>query len=902
MADLCLANPSELDAQYRGGLPIEFQRHAGRAARYCGFGEQAITDYQVAIDYAEAMAGFFITNPKRELEDWKECIRRDIAQTYLTMGACESAGRIADDILEQAGQRQENPFGSPPELDLLAEIAKRQGRYTDSVQWQWRATQARGFYAIPLFLQGVPELSHISPDLSWEAIVRHPDVRRIIMDPAYDAHDRTNVLRNGFCRLAHVLRVSGQLDEAIRALETAASTPWRSGTTWRENLDLYVDRERAWLALDRGQAAEALERGRGCLDKYVMSPGERIELLDLCSRALERLGDLQGALDELQEAIDIVEDRRANLIADENKQFFVAGYARLYRRALELVVRGKKGAFYFSASSEETARARQTGREAHPGRPGEGKVECPLFVEESFEWSERVKARAMLDSLNRYGRRMAVASATGDTQAVKRLRDLAGQVVSVDRLRKADWWPKDAALLEYTYGKKKGTFYFSTSSEETARARQTRPEAQPGRPGEGKVECPLFLWVVTGKGASFRRLEVGAGEVDKHCTALADALARFDKPDESWVQPASWLYEHLIAPVASELSGVRRLVIVGDGKLCTAPFEVFVTARQAHPGRPVRHHLLIEDYCVAYAPSATVLASISQQPRPQSWDYALWAFASTQFKDPNGQPKAEAKHPPQDYTAILRLARSLSLADLPNAKREVQEIGELVEGYRSGAVKVFVDESNMKVRLLDASEDGSLRSVRFLHFATHAVNDPRRPYLSGLVLCPPYPVAPHSPAAKPDAEPTTKPKNGKSDTASTRAAKPWGGGIRRPERLTVGELAALDLGSDLVVLSACRSLGGWQVEGDWLYGLTRALLVAGSSGVLCTTADTADQGAVRVGPAFYHVLLTQDELSGPGMDVAQALRELKRSWLISRPYGHPSNWASWVYHGRTLGP
>ena len=30
-------------------------------------------------------------------------------------------------------------------------------------------------------------------------------------------------------------------------------------------------------------------------------------------------------------------------------------------------------------------------------------------VEESFEWSERVKARAMLDTLNRYDRRMARA-------------------------------------------------------------------------------------------------------------------------------------------------------------------------------------------------------------------------------------------------------------------------------------------------------------------------------------------------------------------------------------------------------------------------------------------------------------------------------------------------------------
>ncbi|MCH7704335.1 MAG: hypothetical protein IIB61_04415, partial [Planctomycetes bacterium] len=90
-----------------------------------------------------------------------------------------------------------------------------------------------------------------------------------------------------------------------------------------------------------------------------------------------------------------------------------------------------------------------TSRGGGPPKPEIGRGGA---IEESFEWSERVKARAMLDTLNRYDRRMARAIATGDVEAMSRVRDLCGKVVSIEELQSAPGWTADKARLEYTYG------------------------------------------------------------------------------------------------------------------------------------------------------------------------------------------------------------------------------------------------------------------------------------------------------------------------------------------------------------------------------------------------------------------------------------------------------------------
>ena len=62
MARLCLETPDGIRDRRRSWWTcvIEFQRHAGRTARYRGFAQQAIADYRVAIEYAHALVPLWV--------------------------------------------------------------------------------------------------------------------------------------------------------------------------------------------------------------------------------------------------------------------------------------------------------------------------------------------------------------------------------------------------------------------------------------------------------------------------------------------------------------------------------------------------------------------------------------------------------------------------------------------------------------------------------------------------------------------------------------------------------------------------------------------------------------------------------------------------------------------------
>lgn len=426
----------------------------------------------------------------------------------------------------------------------------------------------------------------------------------------------------------------------------------------------------------------------------------------------------------------------------------------------------------------------------------------------------------------------------------------------------------------------------------------------------------VYLWVVTKNGASFHRLTVTGRELDELASSLTTALQR---RDDTWVEPASQLYEHTIRPIADRLQGISQLVIVGDGKLRTVPFEVLVAERDANANRAIPHKLLIEDYAIGYAPSATILDVISKAGRPTVWKQSLWAFASTQFGRASAETsrnqeveKSEregaARHESRitNYRDVLRSARSLSLNDLPYTRKEVDQI---VRFFPQSKTKIWIDQPNMKHVLVAAGKKGDLRSVRFLHFATHAIVDESRPFLAGLVLSPPYPTGSpdHNSStnsrAHMDAQagrgmaksmPVEQPASHRTlDSILKRDRFQWS----RPELLTLHELAELDLRSELVVLSACQSIGRRSIEGDWINGLARAFLMAGSSGVLCTLWETGDLLSASVVPAIYDVMLSNE--SAPArINVPRALQRYKTSVLDSPRLGHPVNWTPFIYHGR----
>jgi CHAT domain-containing protein len=123
-------------------------------------------------------------------------------------------------------------------------------------------------------------------------------------------------------------------------------------------------------------------------------------------------------------------------------------------------------------------------------------------------------------------------------------------------------------------------------------------------------------------------------------------------------------------------------------------------------------------------------------------------------------------------------------------------------------------------------------------------------------------------------------------------------------KLTTRDIYGLNLNSDLVFLSACRS-GMGKVSGDGVLGLTRAFLYAGTRSVVATLWDVADEPTGALVASFYKNV-------SQGKDRAQALRAAQLSVLaqlragkmkVSTPHGqltlpeNPVFWGSFVLIG-----
>ena len=109
--------------------------------------------------------------------------------------------------------------------------------------------------------------------------------------------------------------------------------------------------------------------------------------------------------------------------------------------------------------------------------------------------------------------------------------------------------------------------------------------------------------------------------------------------------------------------------------------------------------------------------------------------------------------------------------------------------------------------------------------------------------------------------------------------------------LTAEEAAALDLlGTQLVVLSACETGLGMVQTGEGVYGLRRALALAGAQAQLVSLWKVADAQTQALMVDFYRRLL-----SGEGRSAA--LRAAQKAMLDDATNAHPYYWASFVLIG-----
>jgi CHAT domain-containing protein len=107
--------------------------------------------------------------------------------------------------------------------------------------------------------------------------------------------------------------------------------------------------------------------------------------------------------------------------------------------------------------------------------------------------------------------------------------------------------------------------------------------------------------------------------------------------------------------------------------------------------------------------------------------------------------------------------------------------------------------------------------------------------------------------------------------------------------LEVGEILQLDLRSDLIVLSSCRSGLGKIDEAEGVLGMQKAFFEAGASSIIVTLWDVNDKYTSYFMKEFYEFL-------SKGLDKPEALRKAKLSF-INKYSANPYYWAAFVLSG-----
>jgi CHAT domain-containing protein len=282
-------------------------------------------------------------------------------------------------------------------------------------------------------------------------------------------------------------------------------------------------------------------------------------------------------------------------------------------------------------------------------------------------------------------------------------------------------------------------------------------------------------------------------------------------------------------------SSVTRLIIIPDGPLHQLPLDVL---------RLPDGHYVVERYAVSTAPSASVVLALWRRSQGRRGD-AGTGLRLLALGDPKFADEHETTGAPAVAAETYRSAFDAS-GGLPRLTASANEV-RLVARYAHSA----------EVRLRERASAAYLKQTTLtpfsiIHLATHALVDERSAARTVLALAP---------------------------------------GDGENGFLGPGDLAALALNADLVVLSACRTAGGVVVQGEGVQGLTAPLLQAGARSVIATGWRIDDRSTVRFIEDIYSALARRLPLS-------EALRAAKLD-AIARG-APPSEWAAFTAVGDPL--
>lgn len=358
---------------------------------------------------------------------------------------------------------------------------------------------------------------------------------------------------------------------------------------------------------------------------------------------------------------------------------------------------------------------------------------------------------------------------------------------------------------------------------------------------------------------TIKGMDLGPADIiDGAVRTLASSLASSSTPISQVKEESQALYAMVMAPVQEALDNKTTVFISPDSALNLIPFEALVDENNSY---------LVERYQFRYLISGRDLMQVEN-------------ITITARNNP-----AVLMGAPSFGRADNTISEPIEIDQRQRAINFENNIFPTLSNTEAEIHGIAVRFPNAQTYLTNAATEAQIKDIkspRILHVATHGfftdTSDSRNPFLhasnygfltrgisginpllrSGLVLA----------------------------GVKERQSGPDQDGI-----LTALEMSALDLrGTQLVVLSACETGIGELSAGEGIYGLRRALALAGSQSQVVSLWKVDDLATQELMLIYYDKLL-----AGTSRDAA--IRETQLAFLQAPEYGHPYYWAAFIGSG-----
>ncbi|MEG4167321.1 MULTISPECIES: tetratricopeptide repeat protein [unclassified Microcoleus] len=363
-----------------------------------------------------------------------------------------------------------------------------------------------------------------------------------------------------------------------------------------------------------------------------------------------------------------------------------------------------------------------------------------------------------------------------------------------------------------------------------------------------------YLWAVTKTSITTYELPKAA-DIEKTAKNFRDAVtapsSRYSPAQIAQANDA--ISQIILQPVAAQL-GQKRLLIVGDGLLNSIPFAALsLPGKSGENGNPP----LIVDHEIVILPSASTLGILRQNYNDrQPPNRSLAILADPVFSANDERVKNSSSATTQQAVESANPGLSRSRGDNNGQFKRLN-----FSRQESHIIRALFP-ANSRTESLDfaasraTATSPNLSQYKIIHFATHGFANSAHPELSGIVM-----------------------------SLVDEKGNPLNGFLR------LTDIFNLKLAADLVVLSACQTGMGQNIQGEGLVGLTRGFMYAGAQRVVVSLWTVDDEATATLMSSFYQGMLKK------GLTPAAALRAAQLEMLKQEKWKFPYYWAAFNLQG-----